>query len=72
MLVLPVENIKATQSMAAYGVDSLVAVELRNWLAREAKADVPILELLGPHSLQELSEEVALKSKLVPPSLPKQ
>jgi len=72
MLVLPVENIKATQSMAAYGVDSLVAVELRNWLAREAKADVPILELLGPHSLQELSEEVALKSKLVPPSLLKQ
>ena len=58
--------------MAAYGVDSLVAVELRNWLAREAKADVPILELLGPHSLQELSEEVALKSKLVPPSLLKQ
>lgn len=65
MLVLPVENIDATQSMAAYGVDSLVAVELRNWLAREAKADVPIFELLGKHSLQALSGEVALKSRLV-------
>jgi hypothetical protein len=72
MLVLPVENIEATQSIAAYGVDSLVAVELRNWLEREAKADVPIFELLGKQSLQALSGEIALRSKLLQPSLLKQ
>lgn len=56
MLVLPVKNIDITQP---------IAVELRNWLAREAKADVPIFEPLRMHSLQVLPGEVALKSKLV-------
>ncbi len=65
MLVLPAENIDITQPMTAYGVDSLVAVELRNWFAREAKADMPIFELLDTHSLQALSGAVAVKSKLV-------
>lgn len=69
MLVIPVENIDAGQSLASYGVDSLVAVELRNWLFREAKADVPVFELLGTSSLMALAEEVAVKSKLLSGSL---
>lgn len=69
MLTVPAETIDPSQSMAAYGVDSLVAVELRNWLFREAKADVAVFEVLGKSSLMNLANDIALKSKLLPAAL---
>ncbi|KAH7265653.1 uncharacterized protein BKA55DRAFT_590873 [Fusarium redolens] len=72
MLGMPAESIDASQSMAAYGLDSLVAVELRNWLFREAKADVAVFEVLGKGSLNALAGDIALKSKILPASLRKE
>ncbi|KAL1970796.1 hypothetical protein VTN77DRAFT_2630 [Rasamsonia byssochlamydoides] len=65
MLTLPAENIDPSRSPAAYGVDSLVAVELRNWLYQEAKYDVPIFDILSKSSLTALAKHVALKSNLL-------
>ncbi|KAI9832015.1 MAG: hypothetical protein M1819_004559 [Sarea resinae] len=65
MLVIPLEDLHASEPMSAYGVDSLVAVELRNWLFREVKADVPVFELLGNGSLLAVAGVVAGKSRLV-------
>lgn len=65
MLAIPVESIDPGQSMATYGFDSLAAVELRNWLFREAKADVAVFDVLGKTSLMELASDVALKSPLL-------
>ncbi|RYP82964.1 hypothetical protein DL770_005477 [Monosporascus sp. CRB-9-2] len=50
-------------SMHRYGVDSLVAVELRNWLAKEVRADVPILDFMGTATITNISRTAALKSK---------
>ncbi|RFN48413.1 putative polyketide synthase [Fusarium flagelliforme] len=72
MLGMPAESIDASQSMAAYGLDSLVAVELRNWLFREAKADVAVFEVLGKGSLVALAGDIALKSKILPAALRKE
>jgi aryl carrier-like protein len=72
MLGVPAESIDSSQSMAAYGLDSLVAVELRNWLFREAKADVAVFEVLGKGSLMGLAREIALKSKILPAALRKE
>ncbi|EXK33530.1 hypothetical protein FOMG_10801 [Fusarium oxysporum f. sp. melonis 26406] len=72
MLGIPAEGIDASQSMAAYGLDSLVAVELRNWLFREAKADVAVFEVLGKGSLNALAGDIALKSKILPAALRKE
>lgn len=47
-----------------YGVDSLSAIELRSWLAKEFDADVPIFEILGERTLASLGMFVALRSKL--------
>jgi hypothetical protein len=69
LLMLPVGDISASGSMADYGVDSLVAVEMRNWLVREMDATVPILDLLADISLQELSVKIVQSSKLVNPAL---
>lgn len=46
-LSIPVEELDLNKRMHTYGVDSLVAVELRNWFAREWSADVAIFDILG-------------------------
>lgn len=46
-------------------VDSLVAVEIRNWFFRELKSEVALFDLLAPLALNTLSLKVASKSKLV-------
>lgn len=45
------------------GLDSLVAIEIRNWIAREADANVQVLELLSSESLIKLAELILTKSK---------
>ena len=51
--------------MVAYGLDSLVAVEIRNWMAGELEAKVPLLELMTSASLVALAEVVVRRSKLM-------
>jgi hypothetical protein len=46
-------------------VDSLVAVEVRNWIFKELKADVSVLEILSPNPISALTLKVAAKSELV-------
>jgi NADPH:quinone reductase-like Zn-dependent oxidoreductase/NAD(P)-dependent dehydrogenase (short-subunit alcohol dehydrogenase family) len=69
LLMVPTSDISASRSMADYGMDSLVAVEMRNWLAREMDATVPILDLLANVSVQELSAKIVLRSKIVNPAI---
>ncbi|EHL00639.1 putative Phthiocerol synthesis polyketide synthase type I PpsC [Glarea lozoyensis 74030] len=64
-LALPLENLDSSKPMHAYGVDSLVAVELRNWFSQAVDADVPIFEILGDTSFKELGAMVAGKSRVV-------
>lgn len=60
------ETFVATRSLPSYGLDSLIAVELRNWIAKELRAPVQIFELMSPLSLGELASMVAKRSELVP------
>jgi len=64
-LLMSPDEIDAQKPTAAYGVDSLVAVELRNWISREAKVDLPVFEILQASSLAALANKVAAKSPLV-------
>ncbi|GAB1319702.1 hypothetical protein MFIFM68171_09912 [Madurella fahalii] len=64
-LIIALEDIDTASPTSAYGVDSLVAVELRNWLLREVKADVPVFEILQASSLQVLGYKITEKSSLV-------
>ncbi|GIC84422.1 type I polyketide synthase [Aspergillus udagawae] len=47
MLSLPLAEIDVEKPIHQYGVDSLAAVELRNWFSRELRADVAIFDILG-------------------------
>jgi zearalenone synthase (highly reducing iterative type I polyketide synthase) len=51
--------------MYRYGVDSIVALEVRNWIARELKANIALLGILAAVPLSVFAEKIAEKSKLV-------
>lgn len=56
------EDIDLSKPMHSYGVDSLVAVEVRNWLLRDLGADVAIFDILGSASLFEMSGTIASRT----------
>ena len=65
ILGLAQEDISPTQRIMDLGVDSLVAVELRNWLVRDLEAEVKVIEILSTDSISVFMEKVSKKSKLV-------
>ena len=64
VLMISVEDIVPDKTMGAYGIDSLVAVELRNWITRELEAKVMLIHLLADNTLASLAETVVQRSKL--------
>ncbi|KAL4864241.1 hypothetical protein BDV12DRAFT_205831 [Aspergillus spectabilis] len=64
-LGVPLKNLDAAKSINNYGVDSLVAVELRNWFEAKLHAEVAVFEILGNVTFGELGSLVAGKSKIV-------
>lgn len=65
LLMVATDEINSKRCMPDYGMDSLVAVEMRNWLFREMDATISILELLANTPLEELAEKIVQRSKLV-------
>ena len=57
------ENLSAARSLDSYGVDSLVAVELRNWIGAALQANIPLLTLRNTESITDLAELVTRDSR---------
>jgi acyl carrier protein len=51
--------------LTSYGIDSLVAVELRNWILRHAKAEISIFDVTQSQTLLSLADKVAGRSDLI-------
>ncbi|KAL5002552.1 hypothetical protein BDV10DRAFT_202156 [Aspergillus recurvatus] len=62
IFMVPVDDIDLAKPPSAYGVDSLVAVELRNMLVLQAACDVSIFSILQSVSLAALAGMVVEKS----------
>ena len=62
-LGMPASDIDTSKPLPAYGVDSLVAVELRNWIAKHVRAELPVFELMTAKSIAAVGEVVAGRSK---------
>ena len=58
-------DIDVSKPLRSFGVDSLLAIELRSWLASEVGVDMPVFEILGEMSLRELGEAAAARSGMV-------
>lgn len=46
-------------------MDSLVAVEIRNWTFRELESDITVFDILAPMPISLLALKIASKSKLI-------
>jgi NAD(P)-dependent dehydrogenase (short-subunit alcohol dehydrogenase family) len=62
MFLIAEESIIASKSLSEYGVDSLVAVELRNWLAAQLSSDISVFDVMQTQSLTALATTIAMKS----------
>jgi acyl carrier protein len=66
VISISVSDIDTSKPVYAYGVDSLVAVELRNWLAMELKSELSIFDLTSNAPISDVSLKIASRSLLVP------
>lgn len=63
LLYVPLDEVDTEKPINDYGIDSMVAAELRNWLFTSFGKDVSLLNLLSATmTIQSLSEEVEEKS----------
>ncbi|KAF7554212.1 hypothetical protein G7Z17_g3048 [Cylindrodendrum hubeiense] len=62
IFMIPTDDIDLAKPPALYGVDSLVAVELRNMLMLQAASDISIFSILQCASLAALAGDVVAKS----------
>ena len=61
----PVSEIDPNMSLSQFGVDSLVAVELRNWPMATFEAECSLFDVMHSSSVTALATHVAHISKLV-------
>jgi aryl carrier-like protein len=56
------DQIDPSRGLVDYGVDSLMAVELRNWVWREFGASVAVFEVMDGRDLEDIGQLVAEKA----------
>lgn len=61
----PIDEVEPEKPLTAYGLDSLVSVDLRNWMASDIGANVPLLELMDSPSVAALARLLAYLSTFV-------
>ena len=61
-LSIPVQDVDPEKAIYSFGIDSLVALELRNWLLKEIRADLAIFEIMQSQSVFALGKSATGKS----------
>lgn len=65
MFIIPESDIDLSVPLAKFGVDSLIAVELRNWIMAHIDAECSVFDVMQSTSLVALAGKVAAQSKLI-------
>jgi acyl transferase domain-containing protein/NADPH:quinone reductase-like Zn-dependent oxidoreductase/NAD(P)-dependent dehydrogenase (short-subunit alcohol dehydrogenase family)/SAM-dependent methyltransferase/acyl carrier protein len=58
------DDIEPAKVLSDFGVDSLMAVELRNWIGKEFKANVAVFDIMGGLSVSGLGNLVAERTEV--------
>ncbi|KAF2797876.1 hypothetical protein K505DRAFT_405502 [Melanomma pulvis-pyrius CBS 109.77] len=62
------EELDITRALNHYPLDSLTAIEIRNFITRMFEANLQVLELLASGSIQTLAKAICTKSKIALPA----
>lgn len=65
ILQMPPSEVDPERPMYRYGVDSLVALEVRNWISKEMKSSVALLEVLAAVPMAVFAATIADKSEIL-------
>jgi NADPH:quinone reductase-like Zn-dependent oxidoreductase/NAD(P)-dependent dehydrogenase (short-subunit alcohol dehydrogenase family) len=65
LLVVSKDDIDPKKPIHMYGVDSLVAVEMKNWFSKGVGVEVSVTEILGGVGMAELAAKVVRISRFV-------
>jgi emericellamide synthase (highly reducing iterative type I polyketide synthase) len=65
LLAIPEIELQSDRSIVSYGVDSLVSVELRNWIVAQLSAHVQMTEVLSSKPMIQIAEMLARRSRYV-------
>ncbi|KAI1378904.1 hypothetical protein F4677DRAFT_412357 [Hypoxylon crocopeplum] len=58
------DDVELNKPLSSYGVDSLMAVELRNWIGRDFQASVAVFDIMGNVPLSAIGDLVVAKSTI--------
>ncbi|KAG5923555.1 putative secondary metabolism biosynthetic enzyme [Claviceps capensis] len=61
MAIMDREEIQSDEPVASYSLDSLVSVELRNWIRRETGVELLLSSITQAESLRALATEILEK-----------
>ncbi|KAF2015178.1 hypothetical protein BU24DRAFT_372104 [Aaosphaeria arxii CBS 175.79] len=61
------EELDTSRALSHYPLDSLTAIEVRNFITRMFEANLQVLELLASGSIESLAKVVSVKSKITLP-----
>lgn len=59
------EEISTNKPIVGLGLDSLVAVEVRSWIAKEMDAKMSTMELMTSASIEALADTIVERSNLL-------
>lgn len=65
LLACPPEEFKPSSSIAEFGIDSLVAAELRAWIFQKIGSSIKVEEILGRDSVIGIARKIAQRSPLL-------
>ncbi|KAF8866997.1 ketoacyl-synt-domain-containing protein [Acephala macrosclerotiorum] len=65
LVALEAGDISMDVTMAEFGLDSLVAIELKNWIVRNLQAQIRTIEILDMPSIRQLATTVIERSTLI-------
>jgi acyl carrier protein len=63
VLTIAVEDVDVARNITSFGLDSLTAIELRNWIAKELRVNLQILELLSSGTINDLAALIVQKTR---------
>ena len=69
MLQTDPSEIDTSRFLHSFGIDSLVAIELVNWVMKEAKSTITVFDVLAGVPLTSLCNKIAAKSTVLPKEL---